>query len=593
MIGIPSLLDFTKNPVYIIFMFVSFLGGRARLYRYIACIFLIILFGCESSSAQRSSLGKGQQNYSLKGYFEPGFRLSVTNSGDVRTSTFILTERIRANLRGYILDRRIFTFNLGSNLIYNDTWVSVLGSTSKSSSRYLAPYNFSCTILPIGRHPLSLFSSFDRNFNLAGSASESHTDFQVNGATLSLNYTTIPRLTITTSRASITSKSLLNPQELRRDFFEITANQSWEEKAQLKMIYRIEDENDFENGSKNFTRSLRVDGQTGISQPLLINGVIDYNKINFLETITAYTRLRYRPNKKIYANLGLNFGEEREISRISRRQGVTFSAQNWVSQTLQLNLDFISRRSISQTPEQPMADNSDLSLRAGYYLTKTPGKYRLTNSYIFGYGYHSRTDTASGQSIFNNVTVGVSRNIFRQVEFSNFYSFTKTDANYQGGTSSTSHRFTTSLRGRPSRRVDLQTRLEFIHLKSTTGDLINKKETYFAELRSNIYLSRTWATIFGLNYRYHKDNLDRNLISLFARVRFSPTNQLKGSWNLTYSRETIENSSEWVGDYVLEYSYRTITIFMNWKMRYFSQERKSTNNDIYVRIRRNFDFRLK
>jgi len=154
-----------QKPSFIAFMLVSFFGEGIKPYRVFICI-LILLFSYGESSAQRYLLGRGQQHYTLNGYFEPGFRLSVTNSGEVRTSTYILTERIRANLRGYLLDSRVLTFNLGSNLIYNDTWISVRSVTNKSSSKYIAPYNFSCTILPVGRHPLSLFSSFDRSLTL-------------------------------------------------------------------------------------------------------------------------------------------------------------------------------------------------------------------------------------------------------------------------------------------------------------------------------------------------------------------------------------------------------------------------------------------
>ncbi len=120
-----------------------------------------------------------------------------------------------------------------------------------------------------------------------------------------------------------------------------------------------------------------------------------------------------------------------------------------------------------------------------------------------------------------------------------------------------------------------------------------RTSTYRMDVQGTILLSRTWSTIVGTQYRRHENDQRQNLITVFTKVRFIPTNKLRANWNVTYNRETRQRSSELVGDMTFDYNYRTLTLFLSWKLRYYSHHDKSMNHDIYIKVRRSFDYRLK
>ncbi len=553
---------------------------------------LILLLLTDAAVAQRSLLRRGQQSFTLNGYIEPSYRYSDNNVGNIRTSSTVLTERMMVNLKGYFLDNRILMFTIGSNFINNDTWFSSQGKKVRSSSVNTVPYTFSSTILPFGRHPLTFFSSYNRSSGSSGKEHDSYTDFRVNGASLSLSYSFIPKLTVTGNHTTISSNSIATPKDMVRDFLEVKAVQAWKSQSRLNASYRFENGNDRIRVAHNSIRSLRMDGQAAIGKPFLLNGIIDYYRFNRLETLTANTRARYTPNDKVRSNFSFDFAEENDSGRVTRKQIMSLLSQGWISKVIQLKNEISGRRSATHT-DTLVSRTSDITFRPGYYSALTIGDNKISNSYSLGYGYHERSDSAQGRSLTHDLTFGFGRPLASRIDFSGFYSLSLVEADYSGGTSSTMHNFLTSMRGRFSRRLGIRSRFEYSDLKSQTGELENRKKTYFVEIRGNLLLSRAWSSILGLNYRRYENERAQRLISAFSRIRFNPNGQFKGSWDVTYNKEMHEQTVEWVGDMILEYEYRNITLFFNWKVRRFSHESKSVNNEVYLRIRRSFDIKLK
>ncbi len=574
--------------------FLSIICERVNVPRLPRIHFLVLLFICCSISglAQESVLRRHRQGYVLRGYVEPSYRYFRINAAGVTTSTSILTEDLRADVRGYILDYRLFSFRLGSSLTNNDRWFSSYGYARKSSGRSVSLYNFTGTILPQGRHPLSFFSSYHRGYSTPAAGSEVVIDSRVTGGALALNYSSIPKLSISLNRSSTKSASSFRPRDRVNRFFEITARQNWESISRLKASYRAEDQSDRLRGTTNSTRLLRLDGQTRIQNKLFLNGLLGYYQFNQLETISANTRFRFNPTRRFSANLSGDFAEETDESRWSRRHAFVFFSQGWVNKSLQLNYEMSGNRSTTQA-DSLTAMSSDFTLTPGYYLAFSVSEYRFVHSYSFGYGHHVRSDSAKGRSLSHNVSVSVSRVLAKRLNMVNSYSFSTSEADYIGGISITTHVLSSNLDGRVSRKLRLRSRGEYTRYKSSTDALTNRRTTYRGELEGFWALSWRLSSTSGLRYRREQNDRKQDIITVFSKVRYFPTNRLSVILELSHNHETIDNSSESASYFSLDYAYRNLTLFVDWKLRHYSNQGEFTSHEFYIKVRRSFDIRLR
>jgi hypothetical protein len=554
-------------------------------------IFFMLFLICTDGFSQESILRRGRQRYSLRGYFEPSYRNLLNSTDGIITSSSILTEDLRLNLNGYFIDNRIFSFNLGSTLINNDIWYSGPSSKSKSENRSLGLYNFDGSILPFGHHPISIFSSLNRNYDLSSPIPDAYTESRVNGGTLSLIYPFLPRIGFALNRT--TRKSTLPTQLIDElhDFFEITAIQNWETASQLKATYRSEQRTDKFKSSKNSIRMLQLNGQSNVNDALFLKGVIDYYRFNYLEVLSTNNRIRYNPTQNIRSNFSYSFSDETEKDRKSRRHSATAYFRARIKKVLQVILDMAGNRSLIKK-DSLESETSDLNFSPGYNLSHKFEKYTFNNNYSFRYGHHERSDTAKGKSIGHLFGISLGQKVLTNLNVLNTYNFSTNRAFYFGGLSTTTHFISSALNGRLSSRLGLRATLSYSYFKSHSDNLLNRKNTYRGEIQGNYILGQGWTSNFGLRYRRQHDKLNQDIISIFSKIHFYPTNKLRAVWDLSYIRETLNHSNDWVSDFNLDYTYGKLHIYINWRMRIFSNQINSKSNEFYIKIRRSFDFKL-
>ncbi len=552
----------------------------------------MILCGGSSALAQRGLLRSSRQRYTLSGYLEPSFRHISNSVAGIRTSSSILSQDIRANLRGYLLDDRIFTFSLGSRFINHDLWFSSPGGKTRISSRNAGLYNFRGTILPRGRHPLSFFSSLDRTYSVSSVEPDTHTDFRVHGAALSLNYISIPRLSLTVNRTTTRSNSDLEPRDESREFFEVRANQSWEAVSRLWVTYRAENRTDNVLEDKHSTRSLRMDGQTTIDKNLLLNGVLDYYRFDRQEVLSGNARVRFRPSDRFLTNGSFTYAEENDGARQSWRQGLVLTTRGWVRRGVQLTCDVSGARSVTLL-EGVERESSDITFRPGYDVNFTRGKAAFTHGYTLSLSEQRLVDSLSGRSVGHFVRGGVTVPLSRRYSFVGSYAYSHSDAQYSGGTSDETHRLSSTVNGRVSPRVGIQSQLEHTRLKTATRDLVSRRNTYSGELRANVLWKPHWSSIFGLRYRRHENSSQQDLLTVYSKLRYVPSSKLSANCDVTYSREAQSQSADWVGDLYFDYTLGKVNLAASWKLRHHNNQFGNTSNEVYIKVRRSFDHKLK